>query len=153
MDPLSILAIAAAVTQFVDYGTRVLKDTREIVKTVSGQTTKNIELSSIAQDLAALSNEISTRAQKIVNGDGPNSELIFVRLCEECQDIAVELQTSLSQLRAKGTTRIEFAASSLAVALKGVWSSGSLTSLHERLGQVRQQMMMAVLTFLWYEPD
>lgn len=51
MDPLSALGAAAAVTQFVDYTITIMTDTREIIKSLDGQTARHIELSSIAKDL------------------------------------------------------------------------------------------------------
>lgn len=44
MDPLSALSVAAAVVQFVDYGTRLVSKTRELYKSTQGALTTNIEL-------------------------------------------------------------------------------------------------------------
>lgn len=152
MDPLSALSVAAAVVQFVDYGTRILTDAREIYKSSWGQTPKNLELSTVAIDLSQLSDEVDSRSSRLSLEKGRESEEVFLRLCRECKEISDDLQGSLTKLQARGTNRLELTASSLFVALKGVWSAKKVEKLKERLNQVRQQMMMAVLVFLWYAP-
>ncbi|KAK7698058.1 hypothetical protein SLS64_012936 [Diaporthe eres] len=150
MDPLSALGAAAAVTQFVDYAVTILRDTREIIKSVDGQTAKHIELSSISMDLTRLAEDVDVKSKGLVTIDTDHSEQIFLRLCGECREIAKQLLTSCARLQSTGVTRLEVAANGFVAAVKGVWNSGKIEDLHERLDQVRQQMMMAVLTFLWY---
>lgn len=149
MEPLSALGAAAAVTQFVDYTITILKDTREIIKSSRGQTAKHIELSSIAQDLTRLAEDVDDKSKSLVTSDADHSEQVFLRLCGECKKIADELLASCTRLQSTGVTRLEITASSFVAAVKGVWKSGKIEDLHGRLDQLRQQMMMAVLTFLW----
>ncbi|KAH8649355.1 hypothetical protein BX600DRAFT_112802 [Xylariales sp. PMI_506] len=151
MDPLTALSIAAAVAQFVDYGTRVLKDTRELIKSAHGQTAQNIELRTIAQDISTFVHDIDSRSQSLATGYLAPSEEVFLRLCYECRDLADELQASIKKLQARGTTRLEYAANSFAVAVRGIWNTAKLKGLLKKLDHIRQQMMMAVLTFLWGE--
>lgn len=150
MDPLSALGAAAAVTQFVDYTITILRDTREIIKSVDGQTAKHIEISCISMDLERLAEDVDVKSKGLATIDADQSEQIFLRLCGECREIAKKLLTSCAQLQSTGVTRLEIAASSFVAAVKGVWNSGKIEDLQERLDQVRQQMMMAVLAFLWY---
>lgn len=150
MDPLSALGAAAAVTQFVDYTITILRDTRDIIKSVDGQTAKNIELSSISMDLTRLAEDVDVKSKGLATIGADHSEQIFLRLCGECREIAQQLLASCARLQSTGVTRLEIAANSFVAAVKGVWNSGKIEDLHERLDQVRQQMMMAVLTFLWY---
>jgi hypothetical protein len=151
MEPLSVLAVAAAVVQFVDYGTRLFTDAREIYKSSPNQTKNRVELTAVSQDLARLSNEVDARSKSLNLGDVGDSEEVFLRLCRECKGISDELQESLAKLQARGTTKFERAANSFFVALKSVWSAKRVEELAERLKEMRQQMMMAVLVFLWYD--
>lgn len=150
MDPISALGAAAAVTQFVDYTIIILKDTREIIKSVKGQTAKNIELSLISTDLKRLIEDVDNKSLSLATNETDLSEDVFLRLCGECREIADQLLASCARLQATGVTRLDTVASSFVVAVKGVWKSGKLEDLRQRLDQVRQQMMMATLTFLWY---
>lgn len=149
MDPLSALGAAAAVTQFVDYSIIILKDTREIIKSVNGRTAKHIELSLISTDLKRLIEEVDTKSSSLATNETQPSEDVFLRLCGECREIADQLLASCARLQATGVTRLDTVASSFVVAVRGVWRSGKLEDLRQRLDQVRQQMMMAVLTYLW----
>jgi hypothetical protein len=64
MDPLSALSVAAAVVQFVDFGTRVLSDARHIYESSSGQTSMNLELSTVANDLSRLIDDMESNVEK-----------------------------------------------------------------------------------------
>ncbi|KAI1747396.1 hypothetical protein F4782DRAFT_521226 [Xylaria castorea] len=55
----------------------------------------------------------------------------------------------ISKVQAKGTTKLKLAMVSFVEALNGAQSLAKVEQLKERLNQARQQMMMAVLVFLW----
>lgn len=89
------------------------------------------------------------KSKSLTTSDANPSEIIFLRLCGEARAIADKLLALCSRLQSKGVTRLEIAANSFVTAVKGVWNSGKIEDLREGLDRVRQQMMMAVLTFLW----
>jgi hypothetical protein len=64
MDPLSALSVAAAVVQFVGFGTRVLSNARHIYESSSGQTSTNLELSTVANDLSRLIDDMESKVEK-----------------------------------------------------------------------------------------
>jgi len=56
LDPVSALGVAAAVVQFVDYGTQIVSKGRKIYRSGDGTLAENVELeatSSRLRDLAA----------------------------------------------------------------------------------------------------
>ena len=65
MDPVSALGVAAAAVQFVDFGSRLLSNTLETYKNATGQSTRNMELSVISQDLVLLATEVETLLGKM----------------------------------------------------------------------------------------
>ena len=156
MDPLSALSVAAAVVQFVDFGTRVLSDARHIYESSSGQTPVNLELSTVTDDLSRLSGDVESKAEKakLQNTAGSDSlndsEEIFLRLCRECKEISGELQRSLKKLQASRVNKIDLAVKSVLLSVKGMMAEKDIKTLKDRLGQIREQMKMAVLVFLWY---
>jgi len=156
MDPLSAFSVAAAVVQFVDFGTRVLSDARHIYQSSSGQTSVNLELSTVADDLSRLIDDVESKAEKAKpqNTAGSNglndSEEIFLRLCRECKEISGKLQHSLEKLRASGANKIDLAVKSVLLSVKGVMAENDIETLKDRLSQIREQMKFAVLVFLWY---
>jgi len=162
MEPLSALGLAAAVVQFLDFGSRMFRDLREIYGSAERTTVKHIELSALADELSELAGSVerntaasneprdSGKGLPSTDDDHEKSQEIFFRLCHECQEINQEIQELLGELQAQGTTRIRLAADSLLVALKGIWSASKLKGLQDRLRETRQQIMMAVLVVLWY---
>ncbi|KAI1423282.1 hypothetical protein F5Y12DRAFT_798597 [Xylaria sp. FL1777] len=151
MDPLSALGVAAAAVQFLDFGCRVLADTRKIYKSSTGSSTQSVELWTVSRDLVTLTTEVEAKlgAAKWETENAGASEQVFVRLCDECRDISRELQDMISKVQAKGITKLKLAMASFVQALNGMHSPAKIEQLKERLNQARQQMMMAVLVFLW----
>ncbi|KAI8956112.1 hypothetical protein F4801DRAFT_586227 [Xylaria longipes] len=151
MDPLSALGVAAAAVQFLDFGCRVLADAREIYKSKTDSDPESVELWKVSRDLMELITEVELKLgdAKWETETAGASEQVFVRLCGECRDISRELQDMISNVQAKGTTKLTLAMVSFVHALNGAQSPAKIEQLKERLNQARQQMMMAVLVFLW----
>jgi hypothetical protein len=154
MDPLSALSVAASVVQFVDFSSRLLHETYKVYKSPSGQTSQSIELSRVAKDLAYLSSQVQMKSDHIgqTNTKTGSSEETLLRLCRECIEISAELENALAQLRARGTTKLNYAKASFIVAMREIWTEGKVKGLGECLNQIRQQMTIAALVCLWYVP-
>ena len=150
MDPLSGLSVAAAVVQFVDFGTRLLKGTHQVYNSSSGQSTEVIELSTISTDLTQLLQDAESKLRAKPLDETQLPEDTFYGLCRECEATKDAIQKVISRLQARGHSKISVAASSFSVALKRALSSRELEALIERLDQIRQQAMMAMLCLLLY---
>ena len=150
MDPLSGLSVAAAVVQFVDFGTRLLKGTHQVYNSSSGQSAEVIELSAISTDLTQLLQDAESKLRAKPLDGSQSSEDTFHGLCRKCEATKDAIQKVISRLQARGHSKISVAASSFSVALKRVLSSHELEALIERLDRIRQQAMMAVLCLLLY---
>lgn len=150
MDPLSALSAAAAVIQFIDFGSRLILQTHQAYKSVTGQTERAAALSQIARDLTEFSDSVQDKAGVLSKPVQVGSNETFLRLCRECKDISSELLAVLNGLQAKGTTKFDFAKSSFAVAVKSVLTEGRIKTLSGRMAEARQQTMLAALACLWY---
>ena len=62
MEPLSALAIASAVVQFVDFGAKVFSKSVDFYNSTEGSLPTNVELSSIVEDLSLISAGLASRA-------------------------------------------------------------------------------------------
>jgi hypothetical protein len=144
MDPLSALSIAAAVVQFADFGVRLVKNAVELYQAPAGQKRDHLDLAIVSQDLLQLTDSIDSKIKEKHHVAGE----VFVRLAGECASINNELQAILEKLRARGTTRLALAVDSWVVALKQVGYTGDLDVLARRMGEVRQQMNVALLYLL-----
>ena len=144
MDPLSALSIAAAVVQFADFGVRLVKNAVELYQAPSGQKRHHLDLAIVSQDLLGFVGSLESKIKDRRNVAGE----VFLRLAGECASINNELQAILEKLRARGTTKIALAVDSWVVALKQVGYTGDVDVLARRMGEVRQQMNVALLYLL-----
>ncbi|UKZ65081.1 uncharacterized protein TrAtP1_006283 [Trichoderma atroviride] len=119
MDAVSALGVAAAVVQFADFGYRLIKRAHELYKSPTGQYLEHIELSVVSQDLLRLADDIGA---KLGENKGSAAE-IYVRLHGESADI----------IRAM---------------FREVAAASDIEKLANRLGEIRQQMNVAMLYML-----
>ncbi|KAK4230174.1 hypothetical protein QBC38DRAFT_496912 [Podospora fimiseda] len=163
MDPISALGIAAAVVQFVDFGSRLLHGVVEIHKSESGQLTEHAQLAQMSSDLLRLTLEVEDKARffgTTTNYTRSDSEEIFFRLCQECAAISRELGAALARVqdnrsgigRRSKVSSVGGVFQDFKTALRAIWGSkDAIQFLPRRLADVRQEIMTAVLLLLWGE--
>jgi len=97
MDPLSTLSVVAAAVQLVDFGSRLISNTREIYHSVSGQTSEMVELSAVAADLSQLTTNISDHITVLGEARPAkgSSEQVLLNICVQCRDVATGLEDAL----------------------------------------------------------
>ncbi|KAH6856112.1 hypothetical protein B0I37DRAFT_351213 [Chaetomium sp. MPI-CAGE-AT-0009] len=151
MDPLSALSVAAAVAQFAEFGYKLLKNTHEIYQSSSGQNAKTIDITTVSKDLRTLAEDMD---QRIGDIQGP-SAVIFRRLCQECRSVYDQLAAILEAVRrnASGSNKLSVAAASFTSAVRLASKTGQIEELASRLGEVRQQMTVALLGLLLEVPS
>lgn len=152
MDPLSALSVAGCIVQFVDFSSRVLENGMEIYKSAIGQSSNIEDISKLAGTLLSLSSRVEEKSRLLGQAPAGSSDDVFLRLCHECNEISAEIQGSLSKLDLKLRNEKGFGRVSrvFAVAIKEIWSSEKLQRMNTRLSKIREEMMLAVLVFLWY---
>jgi len=147
MDPLNAISLASCVVQFVDFAGRLFSEARDIYTSASGIISCHDDLFQFAKDLLKLSNEVETKSTSL--GDGmSDSSKIFFRLCRECEKINTEIQAAISKLQVKGGYGLGRAARSFSAGIKGIWSMDNTIEMRRRLGDIREQMMMAILSLI-----
>ncbi|RYP39605.1 hypothetical protein DL767_002153 [Monosporascus sp. MG133] len=151
MEPLSALGVAAAVVQFAHFGYNVIKGSYDVYESSSHQ------IATVSHDLSRLLENAEAKLKEewpcqpvppSPTYDGGSPVDIFRRLCRECREINSALDKLFAQLVPRGESRLALAASSLAVELKKISRAGEIDRLAERLNQVRQQTMSAILVLL-----
>lgn len=172
MDPLSILSVATATLQFVDFGQRLFSETWQIYRSASGQTLRLQSLSAVSADISKLSSTVKDAFQTQTQGtsvlEGPDRELF--RLCRECDDIATKVLSVMPKVSRQFETELatDEEAAGRAVqsglgpyeprsvgecfraALKSWWQRDEITQIGERLEIVRQEMMTAATISIWF---
>ncbi|KAF4466302.1 hypothetical protein FALBO_6836 [Fusarium albosuccineum] len=151
MDPLSTLSIVAGVVQFLDFGSRVLSGANEAYSSSVGRTSRNAELSATVADFSTFSGELEAKSKLLTNVPAGSSQEIFVRLCHECKDISRQLEDAISKHQATGNHGFDRAVSSLVVVIEGIWSASKIERMKQRLGEIKEEINMALLIFIWDE--
>ncbi|RDW60295.1 hypothetical protein BP5796_11901 [Coleophoma crateriformis] len=109
MDALTALSVASSVIQFVDFGSKLLSNTRKLYKSARGVLTENVDVEIITHDLSNLTLGLrrklpQNRRLGTVGSDAnpasEDDEALDV-LCARCVEIAEELIKRLSNLKVK----------------------------------------------------
>jgi len=140
MDPLSALAIACGVTQFVDFGSKILSKGFEISKSAAGTTESYSAIETIASDFESLTERISG---PVLTG----SDASLARIRQGCQEIATVLLARLNALKARKDAgkREVFSKAFLAV-----WSENEIEAMQDKLESYRKQLDTHILVDLRY---
>lgn len=140
MEPLTALALSGNILQFIDGTGKLIKEARQICKSVNGFTTAN-------RDAIAVYDDFRTAAAGLAARPPPSSTLsgddaAVVSLAERCQELSDELVQGLQQLQAKnpGSKR-----EAIRVALRTLRDKGELESLETRLDRYRQQLVDRII--------
>ncbi|KAI0142817.1 hypothetical protein GGR57DRAFT_508537 [Xylariaceae sp. FL1272] len=157
MDPISALNIAAAVVQFIDFTTQLLKDYGEIRQ--SGQPLTYEAFEQTTNDLLKLNATLKDR-KRVHGGRGglKEHEEALDAIMEECGRIATRLVAALHSLRPKKVDRAEIEAMAMAgkkievgkwrtflQALQTIWKADEIASLRSRLSILQEQLTLRVL--------
>jgi hypothetical protein len=136
LDPLTALGLAGNVIQFIDFGSKLLKKSRDIQR--DGASTVLTDFTLLAADVERLSQILETLTIHQNEAERP-AELELFRLKRECQEIAQELLVVPPQTR-------RFA--SLHNAFKVHKSEKQVAELARRLSRMRQQLELTILVQL-----
>lgn len=96
-------------------------------------------------------NLVQARIEKDITRFPPSeSDQEILKLYQECKRIGAALASMVQSLTARGTSKLTYSKSSLAVTARGVWKDGQIEALKESLEQVRSRMMLAIMISVWY---
>ncbi|KAF5020032.1 hypothetical protein F66182_7968 [Fusarium sp. NRRL 66182] len=151
MDPITAFQVAGTVVTFVEFTRSLLTEAHQVYTSPSGTTSKSIRLNSIACDLIAVGDQISASLPDTTSTTLTASDETLLRLCRECNAVTDELQQALGKLQARGTTKFNYAVSSIATAFKAIWSQGEINDFDQRLQRIRSEITMSLLMSLWEE--
>ncbi|PMD37906.1 hypothetical protein L207DRAFT_635353 [Hyaloscypha variabilis F] len=151
MDPLSALTVAAAVVQFVDYGTKIVSKGRELYKSVDGALSENIEFKTASGRLQRLS---STLQESLYQGQQgmhqrPLNECdqALDSICNSCIEFSKDLVTRLEKLKVPGDSKHR-KWGSLKQSIKSVWSEEKIEETATKLAKFRSELDTHVILSL-----
>ena len=153
MEPLSAVSIAAAVVQFVDFGTRLLSTSVEIYKSPSGQTAEEVEVTTVLGDLTSLASrtrEIMARHETPLDRAGDDE---MSRFLSEIDHIVLDFQGATDSLLARGIVRLYgkegLNKKSLGSALISISNASKTSEILSRLGTLQRRILQFALLQLW----
>jgi hypothetical protein len=142
MDPLSALSVAAAVVQFVQFGADLRSKTTELAKSPAGTLVAHEELSAASYRLIKLNDELRKSYSSSNARNLTQDERALLEVALNCSRIASEFEKALHSLKvAPGQSTYK----SFRQALKTIWHAEGIDSIHKRLDNERQQLVVHLL--------
>lgn len=101
MEALNTLQVAGGVIQFLDFGSKLLSNSRKLYRSADGVLSENVDLEVVTTDLATilLSLERKLPDNRAIKEDKSEDEKALDELCIRCVAIAEELIAHLDKLK------------------------------------------------------
>ena len=106
LDPFTAISLASIIVQFVDFGSKLIKESSELYHSAGGPLSVNAELEKITINLKEVTEKLENPSQTDTRLTHNTKETEALRnLAESYSEVADELLTVLDDLKVKGTDR------------------------------------------------
>jgi hypothetical protein len=130
MSGLEAIGAAAAILQFVDFGSKLLVTGYDVYKSRTGATTQTIQVQKVCEELEALSVHLSQ--PPATNTPLSNREQALWRLADQAHDLAWHLNLLLNDLKMRKTSFRSWGA------LRQSWR---LLRQHDKIEEMKAQLI------------
>lgn len=143
MDPLTALALAGNIIQFVDFGITLLSGVAQLYKSPTGSLEVHDEIELITTDLKSLVTKLRGTCFSGTLSNQPDSDVTcphtpFRRICDGAIEVAEELLEKLSTLKVpNGSHGI---LKSIRQAVKICWKEKEVEALRKRLKNFKEAL-------------
>ena len=96
LEPLSAIALASSIIQFVDFGSKILASGYETYHSTHGATEDNVDLESLTQSLYKFQDQLSTHPKQLTHNDRE-----LQKLAQNCSYLAGDLLLLLDSFKVK----------------------------------------------------
>jgi len=141
-EAVAAFSLAANVLQFIDFGSRVMSNFWAFYKSSRHGTNEVPDLQGINNDLQQVLESL-----QVPTDDITQSDIGLLQLAQDCQNVALELETLLQSLFKAEAGNIG-KREALKAAFKLVWKEDQVRYLQERLDQFRNQLIVHLLASL-----
>jgi hypothetical protein len=152
LDPFSALAVATAATQFLDFGTKLIRGSLELYGSVNGALSRNVIIEGLNKELRDASEDVSTKLQKLQREerrDLTQNERAVQSLAQDCVELSKELGGILEQLKVKeGTPKAVKAVESWQKSRAALRQKSRIQDIEKRLGKKQQLLQTRFLAML-----
>lgn len=140
MDGLSAVSLAGNLAQFLEYGIRIVRTTREIATSRLGISEEVAEVQLILNDLDATISLI--KDPSYLGNDDKRDDETLRELVQSCLSLAPKIESIIQslQLQRKGTSRPRQAWSAVRKAALTLYKKGEIDQLSNRLFSLRTQI-------------
>ncbi|KAL8835402.1 MAG: hypothetical protein Q9170_003330 [Blastenia crenularia] len=142
LDPLTAIALAGNVVQFVQFGCTLVANTHEIYKSPSGALEQDLETEAVTNRILESIEELDDGREKASYGKKTSSERRLVEIAEACTEIAKDIVQRLEKLKLRESNSVW---ASISKALKAVWSREELNTLTKRLKAYISELETTIL--------
>jgi hypothetical protein len=146
MEPLSALALAGNIVQFIDFGCRLVSESHEIYK--RGVAAEYVDFQVISENLSELSDSFKNISpeNETFHPMAHRREDGLRRMASMCKEVADELFQTLQNLKAKNTPHHKW--TSFRQALMVLWKRDKIDALKKRLDDLRGQLNIHIVSIL-----
>ena len=148
IDPFASISLAAAIVQFIDFGARVVRGSREIYLSRDGAQEEHIALKHVA-------NEVSHLNELVMQAAAPRSAALqhdatLYELGKSCQSIAAELIATLDLFAIQETNGVKhrWLAFRKSMASQMPRNKERIQALDRRLERVQDQISRRLLLII-----
>jgi hypothetical protein len=138
---LTALGLPSAIAQFLDFGAKVFRDSKDIAE--SGSTVPNTELRGLALDLVQITSSLVTKCKAHHSYQPSREEQDLYDLASQCEKAASQLQHWLDTVITANSDHHFW--DSVRVALRTVWHDDHIEKPAQRVGEYRSQLTLRLL--------
>ncbi|KAF7117748.1 hypothetical protein CNMCM5793_006928 [Aspergillus hiratsukae] len=132
MDAVTIVGLISNIISFIDFGSKFVKEVREIYASASGATGDALSHGLIAAEMRQFANDLVPSGQAVNRKDKAICDL-----AKECKSVAEDILKLLDKIKPKGPRsgfRIVHSA------IKGLWYEKDISNLQDKLEKCRSQL-------------
>ena len=146
MTTLAAIGLASNVLQFIQLGTKLAMEARELYKSASGSTASNARLEADTELLKALITHMKTPVPSAASATKAEQQLLdCAKSCDEVADELLSLLQASKVKRAK-SSRLQ----ALRRAMYNEFTHDQATQLHKRLQELQAGTVLRLLAVLRY---
>ena len=144
LEVLAAVGLAGNIVQFIDFGTNLLAEAREIHQSATGSSATNVELETIAARLRHLAASLSTSTPD----PGPIVGQQLRNLADEATAITDELLEAIEEVKLRGS---KSSFKTFAHALQHIGKNKKIAKLGGKLARMQGQLNTHLLALMRYD--
>jgi len=146
LEAFAALSLSASIVQFVEFGSKLLNESRQVSKSATGASKEHENLQSLADGLQRVLQELATSSASLSELENVSeTEMELDSLAKECRSVANELRTLLGKIkRGNANTR----RASILQAIRFVWSESNIDAIKIQLERLQIRLTFCLTNII-----